>query len=175
MTLLELSIAIVAIAAVLGVFVKVSDGLVNDSAEQQTRQAMGSLATALNVYKNEHGVWPSHKDPDTPMARCIAALRSSPKTAHLVADLPGLTITPAGWLTVEDGWSRAMVYVVPTDAPTDPDMAQWVRRLPPHQGMTPFIVSAGPDGQFGNMHDDGNAQTHALLDNLYTFELEPTP
>ena len=174
MTLLELSIAIVAIAAMLGVFVQVSDGLVNDSADRQTTETMRTLAQALGTYKNEHGVWPSHKDPDTPMARCIAALRSSPKTAHLVADLPGLTITPAGWLTVQDGWSRAMVYVVPSDAADDARVARWLTRLPTMQSDKPFIVSAGPDGQFGDRDSDDPAQTHALLDNHYSFESEST-
>lgn len=174
MTLLELSIAIVAIAAVLGVFVQVSDGLVNNSADRQTVQSMRSLAQALTIYKAEHGVWPNDKNADTSMARCIADLKGSPKTEHLVKDLPGLTITPAKFLTVEDGWGRAMVYIVPSDADTDERVAGWLKRLPTIQSDKPFIVSAGPDGKFGDRSSDDRTQSHALLDNHYTFELEPS-
>ena len=170
MTLLELSIAIVAIAAMLGVFVQVSDGLVNDSADRQTVQSIRVLAQALAAYKAEHGVWPNDKNADTSMARCIADLKGSPKTEHLVNGLPGLTITPANFLTVEDGWGRAMVYIVPADAPADARVARWLSRLPTMQSDKPFIVSAGPDGKFGD-RDSGDAkQTHALLDNHYSFE-----
>jgi type II secretory pathway pseudopilin PulG len=173
MTLLDLTVSLGVIAAMLTALVGVSDGLVNDSADQQTSTALRTLQQGLVRYHMRHGVWPSSTEPrhiDTPIARCLAALKSSPETERLVADLPGLSLTALGFHTVHDGFGRAMLYIDPND--TTPVTADLMKRFPRSPQGRPFIVSAGLDGEFGDWSSDAPVQRAAAMDNHYSYDLE---
>lgn len=176
MTLLELAIASAAIAGVLTVFVGVSESLVGDSANDQTLAVLRTLNVALNRYHREHHTWPSATEPrqiDSPMGRCLAALRLSAATERLVADMPGLSITSHHWWTVNDGFGHPMVYVDPADP--DPVNQRWVRRFQHSPKSRPFVASAGADGKWGDLSSDRPEDRTPVMDNRYSFELEPVP
>lgn len=173
MTLLELVAAVVVITLVLGVLVGVSDALVNDSAQRQTLATLRTLNRCIEVFHQAHGEYPGLGEPrhiKTAMGRCIADLRSSPTTGSLVADLPGLTYGADGWFTVVDGFGQPLLYVDPNAA--DPDAAATVKRFQTSPNLRPFVVSAGPDGQFGNLDSNDPQQRTLSADNLYSFDLE---
>jgi prepilin-type N-terminal cleavage/methylation domain-containing protein len=173
MTLAEMLMALAVIALMLSGAVGVSEALVNDSADRQTSVSLRSLDRAMMRYQQRHSIWPSSVEPhhiDTPMARCLASLRSSPETDRLVADLPGLSLTSAGFHTVHDGFGRPLVYVDPTD--TSPDMARLVARFPRSPDGRPFVVSAGLDGQLGDWSSDDAMERGSTMDNLYSYDPE---
>ena len=176
MTLLEILFVAGVISGLLSVFVGVSETLVSDSARNQTLAILRSLGRALVDYRQAHGAYPSATEPkqmDTPMARCFAALRSSPATERIVNDIPDHPITPPRYSTVNDGFGNELVYVDPSD-PAELN-AQWVRRFPRSPMNRPFIVSAGEDGKFGDLTSSEPQGPRLSLDNLYSFELETTP
>ena len=178
-TLLDLTVALAVVAMVLTAAVSVCDALVNDSADRQTAATLQTLNNALHRFYETHGTWPSATEPaliDTAMARCIAGLRSSPATEAIVADLPGLTVTPGGWLTVRDGFGNVMLYVNPESAAApaaapaqSPASADAGGRFPRSPHNRPFIVSAGQDGAFGDLASDDPAQRTPSGDNLYSY------
>jgi len=173
MTLLEFVAALAVISLMLGGMVSVCDALANDSAQQQTVLTLRKLNQSLAAFVDAHDAYPDAHQPeriDTPMARCIAELRASPATGHLVAELPGLTYTAGGWFTVYDGFGQPMRYVVPAD-PEAP-MRDLAARFPRSPKMQPYIVSAGPDGRLGNLSADDPQQRADAADNLYSFDLE---
>ena len=176
MTLLDVALVLVAIAIVLSAAVSVCDALVNDSADRQTTATLMSLDNAMQLFNERHAAWPSGSEPefiDTPMARCVAALRSSPATDKLVTSLPGLSYTPGRWFTVHDGFGRVMMYVNPQD--THPEMVKQAGRFPRSPQSRPFIVSAGADGRFGDLSADDPALRFDVADNLYSYEQEVAP
>jgi type II secretory pathway pseudopilin PulG len=173
MTLLELIAAMVVISLVLGALVGVCNALANDSAQQQTLETLRTLNKALGAYVIAHGAYPDAEAPrhiDTPMARCIAALRSSASTEHMVADLSGLTATADHWFTVYDGFGQPMRYIHPGD--DSPQMTARVKAFPRSPKGHPFVVSAGPDGQFGDVSSDDPQQRIFAADNLSSLDLE---
>lgn len=173
MTLLELVAALVVISLVLGALVGVCNALANDSAQQQTLDTLRTLNKALGAYAVAHNAYPDAAEPrhiDTPMARCIAALRASPSTERLVADLPGLTATADHWFTVYDGFGQPMRYIHPGD--DSPQMAAQAKTFPRSPKGHPFVVSAGPDGQFGDVSSDDPQQRIFAADNLNSLDLE---
>lgn len=173
MTLLELVAAMVVISLLLGALVGVCNALANDSAQQQTLETLRTLNKALGVYVLAHGDYPAADEPhniDTPMARCIAALRSSASTDRLVADLPGLTATVDYRFTVYDGFGQPIKYIHPGD--DSPQMVALVKTFPRSPKGHPFVVSAGPDGQFGDVSSDDPQQRIFAADNLSSLDLE---
>jgi len=179
MTFVELLIALVVVVMLLGGMVQVADGLIADSAEKQTVETLEQLDKALRRYfgSAKPPAWPSASEPShisTPMARCLFALRGKPETHRLVENLPGITQMPDGWETVYDGFGQPMLYIDPNDPLST--TFDWVRpndrggtRLPVPNPPRPFIVSAGPDGMFGDLTSPDPAAGHAVMDNLYSF------
>jgi type II secretory pathway pseudopilin PulG len=170
MSLLDTSIAAAVISIVLFGLCGVSDSLVSDSADRQTSQVLRTLARALDAYHQAHDAWPSGSEPadiDTPMARCLAALRSSPATAAMVEDLPGQVTTDRGYLTLVDGFGRPMLYIHPADLVAQPDpAADFSGRFARPADGRPFIISAGRDGDFGDLGSEEPDDRAAAADNL---------
>lgn len=175
LTGLEAMVSLSVITLVLGFFVMVSQSLVSTSKEQQTAQTLRQLSRSLTKYYRNHGNWPSAvtpTPPNTPMARCMLALRGGPYTFdELATDLPGLTQTSdTRHFTVFDGYGHELTYVNPSEAAS---WAEAQRRFKPTRSDRPFFVSGGPDGQIGDLSaEPTDPKFIAATDDIYSFDLE---
>lgn len=75
-----------------------------------------------------------------------------------------------GFMELRDGWGEKILYV-----PALQDHPQWWHNevtwfLPARQ--SPYFVSAGPDGEFGNVYaDQDTPEYEQSLDNIYSYDV----
>lgn len=152
MGLVELLFSLAAVAIVLGVLVLISESLRRDTSERKTRDVLRTLRMALNAYHDRHDAWPVGPGP----AQALAALLDDPVTEAMVRPL-SLVTDDQGGLAVQDGYGCPIGYVRRTDGGAE--------RVD--------FVSAGPDGQFGDLGSGHPKMRSAAIDDLYGSDLEP--
>ncbi len=149
MGLVELVLALVVIAGVLGLMIVVTNSLRAESAEAATRQTLSLLRATLRYYHEQTQRWPAG-DANSALATLIkAADAQSPINAL------ALVANPNGTYVVRDGYGRPLAY------------------QPSQTGHEPDFVSAGPDGQFGDPQSPDPDARLAVIDNLYASESDP--
>lgn len=75
-----------------------------------------------------------------------------------------------GFMDLRDGWGTKLVYVPAHQHQSLYWQNNVTWRFPARQ--TPYFVSAGPDGRFGNVYaDEDTPEYEASLDNIYSFDV----
>lgn len=129
-TIIEMVVVLVIIGVLLGIAVNTLGGAQDFAKETQVKQELGSIETALLMYKTSGGHYPTQ-------AQGLKALQVKPSTPPI----------PKRWTKNE---------TVPM---IDPWNAEYVYKFPGSKDRSkPEIICKGPDGQLGTS-DDFNSQS----------------
>ncbi len=155
MSLTELLLSLALVYLGLGGVALVSESLRTSTADRQTRDTLRTLQACLSSYHDRHGSWP----PGPTASDAIKAMLDDPVTAPLIKPLR-LSADADGSLQAHDGYGCPIRYL-----------------LRPHgSAIHAQFVSAGPDGQFGDLTSEHQELRSHAMDNVYSSDLEtPTP
>ena len=144
MNLWEMLLVMTAIAVTLGLLSGASNTLRSHNAQQQTINTLRSLRLALDQYHQSTGAFPPE-----PFSVAVHYLQANPSSATHMQALK-FTTNSQGFTTLADGYGRAITY----------------NHLTIHGQYAPDFISAGPDGQFGDLTSTNTYKQQAVIDNV---------
>lgn len=137
-TLIEMLAVLFIMAILVALTASVSSWVTTESNRRQTREIMGILQQALQVYYDTHDEYPDDDGGgDTSPGKLYEALKDNSKALMIIRKLPEEAI--GNNTTFCDAWGNVIRY----------EKAGGF-------GNQPVLISAGPDMEFG---DDGDDQT----------------
>jgi len=148
MGIVELLLVVIVISGFLGMLTLVTNSVRAQSADQQTRQTLSVLRSALVHYHESYGSWPPGHT-----GTALSALIDQPRDDSPIFSL-SVIVEDKGFYVIRDAFGNDVKY------------------LPPRGQKDPDFVSAGPDGEFGNHLAQTPEDRMALADNIYGRETE---
>jgi type II secretory pathway pseudopilin PulG len=155
MTLVEMTIAVMLVAAVLSLLVGWSRTVRREAKTALTVRVLATLDLALSRYHQAHGVYPSV--PNDEPAEVVRALLRDPASAPLADAIPPVLWSYRPPRRLLDAWGTPLKYEA------DPRKSRYVAA----NAGRPVFVSAGPD------RDHGVSDRARMGDNLRSDDPGP--
>lgn len=166
----ETLIAAAAIGIVVVIAALTTSTIQDELKTRQTRDMLWALEQALDTYHRSTGHWPApprpadaRLDPGRNLtAELIATLKAVPESREKLESIPAILRSTQDEQsdTVRDAWGHPLRCLT-ADSPSEID-----RRVVAANGGRPVFISAGPDGDFGEL------SLPATADNI---RLQPAP